>query len=312
MYCPNNSVRCLDQGYCGCHHERTAEAAGGCGGILFLIFVGIFAAFLYPAIRIFRSNIEYDNNDSPKFTGAVWLFTSPVFGFLAQMLYQLLFMFAAGAITGIEPKMTIIVFRIGMGVIYSLAMGLAVIAFSIKNREALKLFVTEARSRSIRKSIILVGSLVITALTVLAVAGIVFAAADGYYTIHAGIQNTGMKEKQLFVDETVNFDSYVGKYKFTTRSDKELFTIRKSNDGKTLRLNIGDGKNGKNEKTNDPGCLLSPIIEGNSVYYSVSNCEVNGKQSPLSKIYFKIENNKTKMIFIYNVRASSDKLEKIK
>ena len=310
MDCLN--VRCLDQGYCDCHQEKTAEATGGCLEILILMVVGVFAAFLYPAIRIFRSNIKYNHDYEPQFSGAVWLFTSPLFGFLAQMLYQFLFMLAAGAVTtttGSPPKIIISIFKVGMFVIYALAIGLAVAAFLIKNRAAIKLFVTAASSRTVRKTAILIGLLFMASLTVFAAAGIVVFGAEGYFNVQSDIQNTGGREQKTIFDEKVKFDSYVGKYKFTTRSDKELFVVSKSGNGENLRLNMKDEKA---EGRNNDGCLLTPKIEENSIYYAVSECVVDGRQSPLGKIYFRVEGNKTKMYFVYNVRANGDTLEKIK
>lgn len=310
MDCPTRSPRCFDQGYCNCHEDRTAEAAGGCGGILILMVAGIFAAFLYPAIRIFRSNIEYEPNGCPRFSGAVWLFTSPLFGFLANMLYQVIFALGAGAVNAIQSKLMNSVYIAGMFLIYALAMGLAVIAFLIRNREAMKLFATKSETRTIGKLIILCGLVLMVLLTIFAVAGIIFAGADGYFTIRSGIQNAGEKEQQIISTETAEFDSYIGKYKFITRSNKELFVVTKNGDGTNLRLNMDGEKTGKTK--NNSGCLLTPKAERNSIYYAVSNCLVNGKQSPLAKVYFKIENNKTKMNFIYNTRASGDTLLKIK
>lgn len=308
MYCPNNYFRCVEQGFCNCHDERTAEAAGGCGGILFLAAIGIFAAFLYPAIKIFRSNIEYKTNDSPKFAGAVWLFTSPLFGFLANILYQVTFALGACAAEALQSKITNSIYIAGMFLIYALAIGLAVIAFVIKNRTAIKLFFTESENRSVGKTATLAGLTIMVLLTVLAFTGVAFTVTSNYFSIQSDIQNTSKKDAKLISTEKVKFNFYVGTYKFTTRNESELFVVTKSSDGKNLRLII-DGEKGN--KTNN-GCLLTPNVEGNLIYYSVSDCEVNGKQSPLEKVYFRIENNKTKMNFIYNVRASGDTLEKIK
>ena len=178
MYCPKNNFRCRDQGYCNCH-DQTAEAAGGCGGLLFLAAIGIFAAFLYPAIRIFRSTIESDANYTPKFAGAVWLFTSPVFGFLATMLYQVVFALGACTAGGLKSEATGSVYASGLFLIYALAIGLAVIAFVIKNRTAIKLFFTESASRSLGKTTILFFIPVMVILTILAITGVAFNAVYG-------------------------------------------------------------------------------------------------------------------------------------
>ena len=309
MYCPNNNFRCRDQGYCNCHDDRTAEAAGGCGGLLFLAAIGIFAAFLYPSIRIFRSTIESDANYTPKFAGAVWLFTSPVFGFLATMLYQLVFAIGACTAGGLKSEVTGPVYVGGLFLIYAFAIGLAVIAFVIKNRTAIKLFFTEPASRSLGKTAMLAGLLLMLLLTILAITGVAFNAVYAYHLVGSNIESAGKKDEQLIAAERNKFNSYVGTYKFTTRNEPELFVVSKTGDGKNFSLSINGGKS---NKANNEGCLLTPHIEGNAVYYAVSNCVVNGKQSPLETIYFKTENNQTKMNFLYNVRASGDTLIKIK
>lgn len=308
MYCPNNNFRCRDQGYCTCQ-DQTAEAAGGCGGILFLAAIGVIAAFLYPAIRIFRSSIESDASDTPKFAGAVWLFTSPLFGFLATMLYQFVFALAACAAGGLESEVTAPVYAGGLFLIYALAIGLAVVAFVIKNRTAIKLFFTERESRSFGKTAILAGLLLMVLLTFCASAGVAFNAAYAYHLFGSNIENAGKKDEQLIAAERSKFDLYIGTYKFITRNENEQFVIAKSGDGKTLRLNMNGEKN---NKANAEGCLLTPNVDGNAVYYTVSNCVVNGKQSPLGQVYFEVKDDKTRLNFLYNVRASGDTLVKIK
>lgn len=194
MYCRSNNFRCRDQGYCDCSDNSTSEAAGGCGEIAILAVVGIFAAFLYPMIRIFRSNIQYDTqNGSPKFAGAVWLFTSPVFGFLAAMLYQVVFAVGACSAGALESKITNSVYIAGNFLIYTLAMGLAVIAFLIKNRTVLKLFVTEAQGRSFGKAATLAGLVIMVGLTVLVFIGVGFTIAEGYFLVQTSIQKVGRK-----------------------------------------------------------------------------------------------------------------------
>ncbi len=309
MYCSSNNFRCRDQGYCSCRDDQTAEAAGGCGGILFLAAIGIFAAFLYPAIRIFRSNIEFDDYNSPKFAGTKWLLLSPVFGFLSQMLFQLIFTFSAAALISGPSQVAALVFKAGLFTIYLFAMGLSTIAFSIKNREAIKLFAVDTKTRNVRKSLSLIALLFVLIFAALAATGIIFSSAEGYFTVRSNVQNEVEKDRQLILDEQHKFDSYVGKYRITTRNDKILFLVSKSKNEKALRLSMDSENNRENANL---GCLLTPAIEGNSIYFAVSECLVEDKPSPLSKVYFRLESNKTKMDFIYNGNSSGDTLVKTK
>lgn len=314
MYCSSNNFRCRDQGYCDCRDDRTAEAAAGCGGILFLTVIGIFAAFLYPAIRIFRSTAATNSKPdrSPKFAGAVWLFTAPVFGLLANMLYHLVFALGACTAGALESEVTKFVYLSGMLSIYALAMGLAVIAFVIKNQAAIRVFVAEPSNRSFDKTIQLIGLLIMAVLTVGAAAGVVFNIAGGYQSMHSEIENTRKKQEQLIITERNRFVFYIGTYKFTTRSETESFIVSKDSDGKNLRLNIKGEESGETNtgETNTEGCLLTPDVEGNGVYYAVSNCVVDGQPSPLEKVYFDLKNNSTRMHFLYNVHSSGDTLIK--
>lgn len=196
MSCPTQDPRCLNQGYCTCgFYDDTAEAAGGCGGVLFLLFIGIFAAFLYPAIRISRSNVEFDSSDTPKFAGAMWLITSPLFGFLANMLYQIVFSIGACAAEATNSYITTPVYIAGMWLIYALAIGLAVLALIIKNRTAIKLFVIEPSGRSLKKGFILAGLLFMTLLFFASGAGVIFSVTDGYYTVQKNLPAAPEKEK---------------------------------------------------------------------------------------------------------------------
>lgn len=310
MDCYN--IHCRNQGYCFCREDKTSEAAAGCGSLGFTMVIGIFASFLYPAIRIFRSEIEYDENHSPKFAGSVWLFTSPLFGFLGNMLYQIVFAIGACAAEALHSKMTNSIYAAGMFLIYALAIGLALSAFLIKNRTVIKLFITEAATRTINKILILSGVGIMMLLTAFAGIGIVFAAADALFIFQSGTRSFSEKENKRISEELLKFDSYIGKYKVVTRNEKEVFIVSKSNDGKSLILNLDIGRN-ENDKTIS-GCRLSPKFKENSIYYTVSDCVVNGKISPLAKVYFeseKGERGKIKMYFSYNVRASGDTLEKI-
>ena len=214
MYCPNNYYGCRERGYCDCHDTATAETAEGCGGLLFLMVVGIIAGFLYPAIRIFRSDIEYyPNNDTPKFAGVVWLLTSPLFGFLSGMLYQTVFAMGACAAEATNIKITNYIYATGFFAIYALAMGLAVIAFLIKNRTAIQMLVIEPATLSIGKIASLIGLAVITFLAFCAVLGVLYMAAQGYFHLKYGFQNTVENEK-------AKIKIYEGKYKYTTRNQK--------------------------------------------------------------------------------------------
>ena len=241
--------------------------------------------------------------------GAVWLFTSPLFGFLATMLYQVVFALAACTVGGLESKVTGSAYAGGLFLVYALAIGLAVAAFVIKNRTASKLFFTESESRSFGKTAILTGLLLMVLLTVCAVVGVAFNAVYAYHLVGSNIENAGKKDEQLIVAERSKFASYIGTYKFTTRNEPELFVVSKTDDGKNLSLSINGGKS---NKANSEGCLLTPNVEGNSIYYAVSNCVVNGKQIPLGQVYFEVKDDKTKMNFLYNVKANGDTLVKIK
>lgn len=171
MYC--NVSQCRGQGYCDCRDE-TAELASGCGELLGMAVTGIISGFLYPAIKISRSRIKYDQyTGSPKFAGIWWLAASPVFGYLSVTLYQLVFNIFAVALGTQGDELTTLIYTAGVYSIFTLAMGLASITFLIKNRAAIRLFVTEAATISFGKSISLLGVLVMIGLTALSTTGIV-------------------------------------------------------------------------------------------------------------------------------------------
>lgn len=155
---------------------------------MFLLFIGIFASFLYPAIRISRSNVEFDSSDTPKFAGAIWLSGSPLFGFLANTLYQIVFSIAACAAEATSSNITASVYIAGMWLIYALAIGLAVVTFITKNRTAIKLFAIQSSGRSFSKAVILAGLFFMTLLVFVSVAGVIFAGIDGYFTIQKNFQ----------------------------------------------------------------------------------------------------------------------------
>ncbi len=310
MTCTYNDSQCNQQGYCNCHRDSTPEAAAGLGGLLIMMIVGIVASFLYPAIKILRSNTDYEANGTPKFSGTLWLFLSPVFGFLSNMLYQIVFAVGACAANAERSKVAGSIYLIGMFAIYILAIGLALIAFLFRNRESVKLFFTKPEARTSNKTLTIAGAGVMVLLIAFAGVGIAAAAVNGYFSRQADIQAVSDQQNKLIAADTANFDSYVGKYKLITRDDDTLFQIAKSDDEKNLRLTMDTGKaNGASGKT---GCLLSPKTEGSSVYYAVSECLVNGKPSPLARVYFEIQKSRTVMDFVYNVRSNSDTLEKIK
>jgi hypothetical protein len=302
--------QCLNQGYCNCHQDTTSEAAVGLGGILIMMIVGIAASFLYPAIRIMRSDYNYETNGILKFSGTLWLFLSPVFGFLSNMLYQIVFAVGACAANALQSKIANSVYIIGMFAIYLLAIGLAVIAFLFKNWEAIKLFFTKAETRSGGKMLTLFGVGLMVALVLFAGLGIAVAATTGYFSHQARIQAVNDKPSKTISTEAAKYDLYVGKYKFISRDDKTVFQVAKSDDGKNLRLITDAGKTGKTNGKS--GCLLSPNTEVNSVYYAVSECIVEGKSSSLSRIYFEVQKSRTIMSFIYNAKTNSDTLKKIK
>lgn len=309
MICVNNDLRCHNQGYCSCHHDNTAEAASGCGEILIFLIAGVVLSFLYPSLKIMRSNAKFEDDGSQNFVGAMWLFTSPLFGLLSTMLFQIVFALGACAAEALQSKVTNSVFVAGTFAIYVLATGVASITFVIKNRIVIKNFLIESSNRTARKTATLAGLILMLILFCLAGIGFFVTMANGYFINQSNVQNSRKKHNDLISNEIKKFDSYIGKYRLITRSDKELFVVSKSSDGKILVLNMD---NGKDAESGNRGCLLTPGIEENSIYYSVSNCTVDGKESPLAKVYFRIENNKTKMDFVYNIRASGDTLEKIK
>lgn len=310
MLCDNNDIRCHHQGYCDCYQDSTSKSAAGCGGLFIIIIVGIVAAFLYPAIRINRSSFEYETNGSLKFAGTKWLFLSPLFGLLSNTLYQTVFAAGACAADALYSRATGSIYKIGMFAIYILAIGLALITFLFRNRTTIKLFVTEHKTRTVKKGLILAGVVVTALLVVCAAVGIVSVAATDYYLRQADdIQASSGSQRQIS-SETAKYDSYAGKYKLTGRNDGNLFRVAKSDDGKNLSLSVIVVKDGGTNA--NAGCLLSPVVEENSIYYAVSNCVVNGKLSQLSIVRFKSERNKTTMNFIYDVRTSGDTLEKIK
>lgn len=308
MICTNNDSRCIQTGYCSCHRDDVSEAATGVGGLMFGAVIGIFISFSYPTIKILRSEKTYEANGSPKFSGSSWLFVSPAFGLLSSMLYQVMFALAACSVSAIQSKTTNSIYLCGMFAIYALTVGLAVLAFTFTNRKVIALLLTVAETRTINKMVIMVCAGLIGLLAAFFAAGAIVTATNAYFELETNIQEANENEENLISKEKGKFDSYVGKYKLTTRNDNILFLVSKSSDGKGLRLNI-DSENAAD--TNNLGCLLTPKIEGNSTYYTVSECVIDGKTSPLQKVYFNMRKERTEMTFNYGIRASGDTLKKI-
>ncbi|MCD9186298.1 MAG: hypothetical protein LUM44_07680 [Pyrinomonadaceae bacterium] len=309
MICVNNDSRCIQTGYCSCHRDDLSEAATGIGGLFFGAVIGIFISFLYPAIKILRSEKKYEPNGLPKFSGSLWLFLSPLFGLLSNMLYQVTFALAACSAGAIQLKFTNSIYVAGTFAIYALAVGLAVSAFAFKNRKVIHLLFIMAENRTGNKIFILICAGLMGLLAAFFAAGAVVAATSTYFEFKTNIQSNIKKDNELISNEINKFDFYIGKYKFITRGDKELFVISKSTNGKNLILNMD---NANSETSKNKGCILTPRLEGEAIYYSVSECSVDGKKSPLQTIYFKTDDNRIQMNFLYDIRASGDTLEKIK
>ena len=111
MYCTN--PRCINDNYCYCSDQLPEASAGGMG-IILLILVGFIVSFLYPSVKILRADREYDDFHNPKFAGSLWLFLSPVFGFLSNMLYQIIFSASACALGALQLKVTNSIYISGM------------------------------------------------------------------------------------------------------------------------------------------------------------------------------------------------------
>ena len=309
MVCTYNDPQCIHQGYCNCRRDDTAEAAVGLGGLLLMLVAGIVASFLYPAIKILRSPPEWEANGEMKFAGTLWLFLSPLFGFLSNMLYQIVFAVGACSLDGERSRVAASIYAIGIFLIYLLAISLALLAFVFKNWLTMKMFFTKPETRNGNKTLTMAGAGVMALLIAFAGLGIIAAATGGYSSHRADVNAENERQEELISADTVNYDSYAGKYKLITREDSTLFQVTKNADGKNLRLKTNAGEA---ETNGEAGCLLTPQLEGNSVYYGVSECVVDGKPSPLAKVYFEIRKTRTVMGFVYNVRASGDELEKIK
>lgn len=311
MICDYNDAQCRQRGYCDCRQQdNTPEAAAGCGGLMIWLLVGIVAAFIYPAMKILRSDIECEADGSPKFAGAIWLFLSPVFGFLSNVLYQVVFAVGACALAALQSRVTNSVYVAGALLIYFLSISLALLAFIFKNRMTLKNFLVRAETRTANRTLTVIGVGGMTLLTGFAGVGVVHSAARGYSLHRAEINAESERREKTIVADAAKFDSYVGKYKLITINDDTLFRVKKS--GKHLRLSRDDRKaSGILPRTAKEGCLLTPQLEGNSIFFAVSECVVDGKPSPLAKVYFEIRKSRTVMSFVYNVRASGDELEKI-
>lgn len=309
MICAYKDPQCNEQGLCNCRPGNTSEAAVGLGGLVIWLLVGIVASFLYPAIKILRSPQNYEANGAPQFAGTVWLFLSPPFGFLSHTLYQILFAAGACALDATQSKITGAVYAVGMFVIYILAMGLALLAFLFRNWKTINLFFDKPETRTGNKTLTIAGAGVMTLLILFAGLGIAAAATGGYFSHRTDVLAETERQEKIISDDTANYDRYVGRYKLITRDDDTLFRIMKSDDGRNLRLIRETGKEVTGGKS---GCLLTPKLEGDAIYYAVSECVIDGKPSALAKVYFEIRKTRTVMSFTYNVRAAGDELEQIK
>lgn len=310
MICSYNDSQCVNQGYCNCRQDNTSEAAVGLGGLLIMLVVGIVASFLYPAIKILRSQPEQETNGETKFVGALWLFLSPLFGFLSNMLYQVVFAIGACGVSATQSRIAGSIYVVGMLLIYLMAIGLALLTFLFKNWQTIKLFFTEPETRNGNKTLTMAGAGIMALLIGLASLGIVAAATGGYFSRRAEINAETNRQEKIISADVTNYDNYIGKYKLITREDDTVFQVVRSDDGDGLRLSRYDEKDGG--ITDRKGCLLMPKLEGDAVYYAVSECLVDGKPSPLTKVYFEIRKTRTMMGFVYNVRTSGDELEKIR
>lgn len=194
MICVNNDSRCIDQGYCGCHHDQTAEASSGCAELLIFLIFGVVVSFLYPSIKIARSNAGFDSKGSQKFAGATWLFVSPLFAMLSTMLFQIVFAIGACAAGSLQVKIMNSVHIAAIFLIYFAATGLATVTFITKNRNQIRLFVINSNDRSVNKFFILCGSLIITAIAVLTLSGAILTIAESTLV---PIQNNSHNKKTI-------------------------------------------------------------------------------------------------------------------
>ena len=196
MICVNNDSRCIHQGYCSCHHNQTAEASSGCGELLIFFIFGVVVSFLYPSIKIARSNAGFDSKGSQKFAGAAWLFVSPLFAMLPTMLFQIVFALGACAAGSLQVKITNSVHIAAIFLIYFAATGLSAVTFIAKNRNQIRLFVIDSNDRSVSKFFILCGGLIITAIALLTLLGAILTIAGSTLV---PLQNNS-HSKKLFVD----------------------------------------------------------------------------------------------------------------
>ena len=309
MICSNNNYQCREQGYCNCY-DPLPEASAGSMGLLALVFVGVFAAFLYPALKILRSERNFDEYHRPNFAGTKWLFLSPIFGFLANTLYQIIFAAGACAAGALQSKMTNYIYVVGAFTIYFLATALALLAFSGKNFEAIKLFFKDSNTRSIRNVATVAGIGLLLLYLLFTVTKIAFVFSEAYSVQTAGNAASSDKQQKLIADESWNFERYVGRYKLITRQELIVFVIRKDASEKALRLSLEDKSN--SEKSD--GCLLTPTVNNETVVYIVSDCVVDGKTSPLDSVSFSVSKKEVKMHFTYSIESRSflgDDLQKI-
>lgn len=309
MICSNNNYQCREQGYCNCY-DPLPEASAGSMGLIALAVVGVFAAFLYPALKIMRSGRNFDEYHRPEFAGIKWLFLSPIFGFLANTLYQIIFTAGACATGTLQSKMTNYIYVIGAFTIYFLATALALLAFAGKNFEVIKSFFRDSGVRSIRSIMIMAGIGLLLLYLLFTVTKITFVFSDAYSFQTDSNAASNDKQQKLINDESRNFERYVGRYKLITRKESVIFVIHKDASEKALRLSLED----KSHSEKSGGCLLTPAVNNETVVYTVSDCVVDGKPSPLDSVSFSVSKNEVKMHFTYSIESRSflgDDLQKI-
>ena len=198
MICVNNDSRCLQYGYCSCHHDNTAEASSGCAELLIFLIFGVIVSFLYPSIKIARSNAGFDSKGFQKFAGAIWLFVSPLFAMLSTTLFQIVFTMGACAVGSLQVKFTNSVYITANFLIYFAATGLATVTFAVKNREQIKLFVIDSNNRNINKFFVMCGSVIIFVIALLTLLGAASTIAE---SIHLPPDNTHHQKKLFVINE---------------------------------------------------------------------------------------------------------------
>lgn len=184
-------------------------------------------------------------------------------------------------------------YRISTFAIYALAIGLALITFIIKNWRVFKAFFTYPEIRTGKKKTVIGGVAAITLLLGFFALGILVTGMYEAFSIasdRAAIRT--LQEKQI-ADVVKDYDELVGKYKW--RGKDEYFKVQKGDEGVGLRL-IRVAAAGK-KKATGKGCLLTPRTSREKTYFTISECVVDGKESPLSSIEFDAEKGNPVMTF---------------